>query len=124
VFDGHGGDAASQWLNSNLYQYWAKRKGEGVATEREIVTMFEQADKALLKMLESGADAEGHALTGAGSTASLLWVTQESVVAANVGDSSAVLSRRGAQVMLTTPHRVYGSYAVGASWVGGKVLRL
>ena len=66
---------------------------------------FAKADAAALRHL-AGLDAERGG--DSGSTASVVLVRDDRVIAANVGDSRAVLCRNGAPLELTTEHRVYG----------------
>ena len=71
---------------------------------------FQVADGELLSHLGS-ASSDGKLLTGAGATATVLLVDLKHVVAANVGDSTAILMRYGQQITLTSAHRVYGPCA-------------
>jgi len=66
---------------------------------------FAKTDAAVLRHLGGlGADTGGDS----GSTASVVLARADRVIAANVGDSRAVLCRGGAPLELTAEHRVYG----------------
>lgn len=109
VFDGHGGEAAAQWLSKQLQRtvHTSITVGEELAaTSERLVDSFHQADKELLAHLES---IGGEVTAGSGATATVVLVKDGRMVVANVGDSEAVLSRKGVAVPLARRHRVYGS---------------
>eukprot|EP00892_Ulva_mutabilis_P004092 jgi/Ulvmu1/2054/UM120_0050.1 len=107
VFDGHGGDAVAQWLNENLHEFVKPALAQSNNYQAAMEAAFHAADTEILDYLER-ASAEGETITGAGSTASVVVTRANEIVTANIGDSSAILMRRGQQLMLTQPHRVYG----------------
>ncbi|KAG2452023.1 hypothetical protein HYH02_003061 [Chlamydomonas schloesseri] len=84
--------------------------GKGISSRDisppQLIESFHLADKALLKYLS---DTGGEVAAGAGSTATVVVIKDDKLVVANVGDSQAVLSRRGNAVILAHYHRVYGS---------------
>ena len=137
IFDGHAGRECARYLRGNLHDQLARevdlhslRPAGGAAEEAEFECAvgpdgvspagglccpidltasfqgaFAKADATVLRHLEGlGADAGGDS----GSTASVVLVRADRVIAANVGDSRAVLCRGGAPLELTTEHRVYG----------------
>ncbi|EFJ41395.1 hypothetical protein VOLCADRAFT_68313, partial [Volvox carteri f. nagariensis] len=112
VFDGHGGEKAAQWLAKQLHvQVENCLVGRTGISSRDIcpqqlIDSFHMADKALLEHLaaEGGEDA-----AQAGSTATVAVIKDDKLVVANVGDSQAILSRKGNAVTLAHCHRVYGS---------------
>ncbi|GFR41583.1 hypothetical protein Agub_g2304, partial [Astrephomene gubernaculifera] len=82
----------------------------GIST-REIVPQrlidsFHTADRQLLSYLEASG---GEEAAQSGSTATVVVIKDDKLVVANVGDSQAVLSRKGTAVTLAHSHRVYGS---------------
>ncbi|KAG2423756.1 hypothetical protein HXX76_015032 [Chlamydomonas incerta] len=84
--------------------------GKGISSSdispTQLIESFHLADKALLKYLS---DSGGEVAAGAGATATVVVIKDDKLVVANVGDSQAVLSRRGNAVILAHYHRVYGS---------------
>lgn len=77
-----------------------------------LAATFDALDVDLLKYLKSLPDPPER---DAGSTATVVLVRKGKIVAANVGDSRAVLCRGGAAVDLTTEHRVYGKSAAASA---------
>ena len=111
IFDGHGGDAAAQWLNENLHEFVEPALSQSRNHEAALRAAFEVADTELLTYLESASEG-GELLTGAGATASVVLVGDDRVIVGNIGDSTAVLVRNGQEVVLTSAHRVYGKCAI------------
>ena len=103
VFDGHGGNAVSRYLRQNLYA--------NVQAAAPVTSVQECVD-ALCNALDK-VDREVNRISHwsfQGSTAVAVWIhseTQEerTVIAANVGDSRAVLSRNGSAINLTLDHK-------------------
>ena len=110
VFDGHGGDAAAEWLHENMPDFVESAIKQSKNFSAGLRAAFQVADGELLSHLGS-ASSDGKLLTGAGATATVLLVDLKHVVAANVGDSTAILMRYGQQITLTSAHRVYGPCA-------------
>ncbi|CAL5225273.1 g8068 [Coccomyxa viridis] len=125
VFDGHSGFAAAQYLSEHLYDCFSDAIDEGAygpecsIDEREtggiccpvelsslLADSFRETDQKLLSWLQSSAPDDEK---NAGATATIALVRRDKLVIANVGDSRAVLSRKGQAVDLTTEHRVTGS---------------
>jgi len=77
-----------------------------------LAATFDALDVDLLSYLKSLPDPPER---DAGSTATVVLARRGKVVAANVGDSRAVLCRAGQPVDLTTEHRVYGKTASAGS---------
>lgn len=120
VFDGHSGGAASAWLNDTMYSVISKVLTEGSDDEAEssaeglvcpldfqetLATTFLQTDQELLGHLNGHPNEEERS---AGSTATVGLVRSDKIIVANVGDSRAVLCRKGRAMDLTKEHRVYG----------------
>ena len=123
VFDGHGGSASSTYLKSNLITFIedagmkmcdSAANGElldeyGVGDENPLAQAFEKADSALIDYLGSLGDPE----CWSGSTATTCFVSRGHIIVANVGDSRAVLGRKGQTVDLSGDHRPVGSSKTG-----------
>ena len=77
-----------------------------------LAATFDALDVDLLKYLKSLPDPPER---DAGSTATVVLARRGKIVAANVGDSRAVLCRGGVAVDLTTEHRVYGKSAAASA---------
>lgn len=123
VFDGHGGFAAAQYLQQNLYRIFTRvldSKGveSGLEVSQDLAGLacplsftpiltdsFTHADEDLLAWMHANAPDEE---ATSGCTATTLLVRKDLVVVANVGDSRAVLCRGGRAVDLSTEHRVWG----------------
>ena len=142
VFDGHAGSAAARFLADRLYPALSQTIEETNYVDCEMVpsststgtknlatssldglccpvdmapalaATFDALDVDLLKYLKSLPDPPER---DAGSTATVVLARRGKVVAANVGDSRAVLCRAGAAVDLTTEHRVYGKSAAASA---------
>ncbi|KAL4458266.1 hypothetical protein ABPG75_013131 [Micractinium tetrahymenae] len=126
VFDGHGGFAAAEYLQQNLYRIFTRvldqRDAEadlrmsvdvsGLACPTHLTPIltdsFHHADKDLLAWMHANAPEEERT---SGCTATTCLVRKDLVVVANVGDSRAVLSRAGRAIDLSTEHRVWGKSA-------------
>lgn len=138
VFDGHGGELAAQWLSKELHTHVdAVVSGQapmlpppavpptpfngngnggspGCTTtgsrtrglSAQLLSSFQVADRELLRYL-SGVG--GEVTAQAGSTATVAVIRGDRLVVANVGDSQAVLCRKGNAIPIAHQHRVYGS---------------
>jgi serine/threonine protein phosphatase PrpC len=114
VFDGHGGGGVSQLLKNRLYdavcqylqqKHWEEGRGQQIpslsAQVAALRCAFSQIEKDVLK---------DDSLKYQGSTAVAVVIheSQEghrTLLSANVGDSRAILSRRGNAVDLTRDHK-------------------
>lgn len=123
VFDGHGGYAAAEYLQRNLYRIYTRvldQRGvdEGLEMSQDmpglacplsltpvLTDSFRHADDDLLQWMHANVPDEERT---SGCTATTCLVRKDLVVVANVGDSRAVLSRGGRAVDLSTEHRVWG----------------
>eukprot|EP00468_Gymnochlora_sp_CCMP2014_P009325 CAMPEP_0167749854 /NCGR_PEP_ID=MMETSP0110_2-20121227/5651_1 /TAXON_ID=629695 /ORGANISM="Gymnochlora sp., Strain CCMP2014" /LENGTH=337 /DNA_ID=CAMNT_0007635079 /DNA_START=362 /DNA_END=1375 /DNA_ORIENTATION=+ len=122
VFDGHGGNAASEYLKQHLYQVFSDaiekelpvpvaplESESGLSCPIELTKlltgMFEKTDKNLLKHLSTIVDEEQ---SRSGSTATVALVRKDRIIVANVGDSRAVLGRGEWAIDLSKEHRAYG----------------
>lgn len=122
VFDGHAGTAAVNFLMENLYYIVETRidtmslgldctlaeRDEALCCPIELHSVLTdcycQADIKLLEWLEGQPKEDA----SSGCTATTALVRADRVIVANVGDSRAVLSRKGKALDLSTEHRVYG----------------
>lgn len=120
VFDGHGGFAAAEYLQQNLYRIFKQvldAKGEGETSGGSsgtgslpsltavLTDSFKAADEDVLQWMHANCpDEEGTS----GCTATTCLVRKDLLVVANVGDSRAVLCRKGTAIDLSTEHRVWG----------------
>lgn len=124
-FDGHGGNAVSRYLRQNLYA--------NVQSASPLSTQQECSDalKAALKKVDREVQRISH-WSFQGSTAVAAWIVTEdrpdetpkrTVIAANVGDSRAVMSRNGVAVDLTIDHKPQSApEKARVEALGGKVI--
>ena len=123
VFDGHGGNAVSRYLRQNLY---ANVQAAAPASSVQECT---DALQAALKKVDKEVQRISH-WSFQGSTAVACWVVsppdeepKRTVIAANVGDSRAVMSRNGVAVDLTLDHKPnIESEKARVEALGGKVV--
>jgi serine/threonine protein phosphatase PrpC len=105
----------------------ALASGEDDDIRESLEQCFTQLDERIIKFLRSCDDAS---VRESGSTATVALCNGQRLIVANVGDSRAVLSRRGEPITLSSEHRVYGDgpmvqYEVqrikaGGGWVDGE----
>jgi protein phosphatase len=119
VFDGHGGCGVSQYLKKHLYEVFCRQLQQKHWEERDdaastpscipsvfsqvgaLRAAFEQTDQEILED-----DALGY--QGSTAVAVVLHESEEghrTLLSANVGDSRAILCRRGRAVDLTRDHK-------------------
>lgn len=114
VYDGHGGSGSSAYLRLNFYKFintvlGKNRKlfNEGKAgdvsadIEKMMSDTFSIVDSALIDHIAGLGDPE----CWSGSTATVCLICSSLLVCANVGDSKAVLCRRGKPIDLSAEHR-------------------
>ncbi|KAF5960151.1 hypothetical protein HYC85_001360 [Camellia sinensis] len=109
VFDGHAGFSSVKFLRDELYKECVKALQGGLllsgkdfnSIRKALKEAFENADAKLLD--ENGEEVES------GSTATVMFLGNERIFIAHVGDSCVVLSCTGKAEVLTNPHRPYGS---------------
>ena len=97
VFDGHGGKEVAEYAKDNFKKKFIKSKTfrEGNFQQALIDTMLE-----LDKELKSKAYA-----MDAGTTACVVFITNEQIMCANSGDSRAVLCNNGVAIGLSEDHK-------------------
>lgn len=111
VFDGHAGFSSVKFLREELYDECATALQDGLLLSgRDFNTVkaamekaFQQADAKLLDWLSSMEKEDE-----SGSTATVIFIGNETLLVSHVGDSSVVVSRNGKPEILTNPHRPYG----------------
>ncbi|BBG98400.1 thylakoid-associated phosphatase 38 [Prunus dulcis] len=112
VFDGHAGFNSVKFLRDELYKECCAAlqgglllRGNDFKTIREALQeTFEKVDAKLLE--RNGEEDES------GSTATVMFVENDTLVISHVGDSCVVQSCSGKAEVLTHPHRPYGSNKV------------
>ncbi|KAG5617288.1 hypothetical protein H5410_017112 [Solanum commersonii] len=115
VFDGHAGFSSVKFLREELYKECVTALQGGLLLNRKdlnairkaLQEAFENADRKLLNRLESSEKEDE-----SGATATALFVGNDTLIIAHVGDSSLVLSRSGKAEILTNSHRPYGNNKV------------
>lgn len=112
VFDGHAGFSSVRFLRDELYKECVRALQGGLllngkdlnAVRKALQEAFESADEKLMNWLEtSGEEIES------GSTATVIFVSNDALFISHIGDSCVVFSRSGKAEMLTSSHRPYGS---------------
>ncbi|CAH9118450.1 unnamed protein product [Cuscuta epithymum] len=111
VFDGHAGFSSVRFLRDELYEECVRALHGGVllngkdlnVIRKALQEAFENADAKLVNWLEtSGQEIES------GSTATVIFVRNDTMFISHVGDSCVVISRFGKADTLTDSHRPYG----------------
>ncbi|KAJ3615118.1 hypothetical protein NHX12_018686 [Muraenolepis orangiensis] len=102
VFDGHGGSEAADFCDNYMEQYIKDLVVQEDNLELVLTRAFLDVDKALQKHLRLSPNASG-ANAGTTATVALLRDGIELVVA-SVGDSRAMLGRKGKALKLTVDH--------------------
>ncbi|KAF2294052.1 hypothetical protein GH714_007116 [Hevea brasiliensis] len=97
IYDGHLGDSVPAYLQKNLFNNILKDEEFWTDPSKSISKAYEKTDQAILS--------HSHDLGRGGSTAvTAILINGQKLWIANVGDSRAVLSRRGQAVQMTTDH--------------------
>ncbi|KAK3033904.1 hypothetical protein RJ639_033539 [Escallonia herrerae] len=97
IYDGHLGDAVPSYLQKNLFANILKEDEFWTDPSRSILKAYEKTDQAILSHNSNLGRGGSTAVTAIIINGRRLWV-------ANVGDSRAVLSRKGQAVQMTTEH--------------------
>ncbi|XP_077426281.1 protein phosphatase Mn(2+)-dependent 1K isoform X2 [Vanacampus margaritifer] len=102
VFDGHGGPEAADFCHKYLEAFIKDRVADEDNLELVLTQAFLEVDKALAEHLRSSTDAPG---VNAGTTATVALLRDGiELVVASVGDSRAMLCRKGKALKLTVDH--------------------
>ncbi|XP_055060495.2 protein phosphatase Mn(2+)-dependent 1K [Misgurnus anguillicaudatus] len=102
VFDGHGGAEAAEFCHRHMEQYIKNIAEKEHNLELVLTKAFLEVDTALAKHLQFSADAS---LLSAGTTATVALLRDGiELVVGSVGDSRAMLCRKGKALKLTVDH--------------------
>ncbi|XP_019717580.1 protein phosphatase Mn(2+)-dependent 1K [Hippocampus comes] len=102
VFDGHGGPEAADFCHKYLENFIKDLVAGEDNLELVLTRAFLEVDKALAKHLQCSSDAPG---VNAGTTATVALLRDGiELVVASVGDSRAMLCRKGKALKLTVDH--------------------
>lgn len=112
VFDGHAGFSSAKFLREELYKECVGALQGGLllsgkdlnAIKKALSEAFDNVDSRLLNSPEMSDEGDE-----SGATATAVFVGNDTLYIAHVGDSSVVLSRTGKAEVLTDAHRPYGS---------------
>ncbi|GAB4853319.1 hypothetical protein Ancab_017498 [Ancistrocladus abbreviatus] len=97
IYDGHLGDSVPAYLQKHLFTNILKEEEFWTDPSRSISKAYERTDQAILSHSPD--------LGRGGSTAvTAVLIDGQKLYVANVGDSRAILSRRGQAVQMTTDH--------------------
>lgn len=101
VYDGHGGNQAAQFVSSKLHNNIVQHPLFSTNIEEAIREGFIQTEK---QFEEETIREKIHG--GVGTTACVGIIFKHTLYIANVGDSAAILCRKGKPIPLTNPHTV------------------
>ena len=94
VYDGHGGDRTSSFLESNLHTYFSQNLVGQISPEKAFESVFLKAEKYALDNYDDG------------STALAAYIDKNNVLyCAWVGDTRAVLEKNGKVGFFTNDHK-------------------
>ncbi|KAG2703842.1 hypothetical protein I3843_06G146800 [Carya illinoinensis] len=97
IYDGHLGDSVPAYLQKHLFSNILKDEEFWTDINRSVTKAYERTDQAILS--------HNPDLGRGGSTAvTAILINGQKLCVANVGDSRAVLSRRGQAIQMTTDH--------------------
>jgi protein phosphatase 1L len=97
IYDGHLGDSVPAYLQKNLFANILKEEEFWTDPQRSISKAYERTDESVLTHTPDLGRGGSTAVTAILINGKQLWV-------ANVGDSRAVLSRRGQAIQLSIDH--------------------
>ncbi|KAJ7965717.1 Protein phosphatase 2C family protein [Quillaja saponaria] len=97
IYDGHLGDRVPAYLQKHLFSNILKEEEFWIDPDSCISKAYERTDEAILSQSSDLGRGGSTAVTAILINGRKLWV-------ANVGDSRAVISRRGQAIQLTTDH--------------------
>ncbi|KAL1225792.1 putative protein phosphatase 2C 9 [Cardamine amara subsp. amara] len=97
IYDGHMGDSVPAYLQKHLFSNILKEGEFWVDPRRSIAKAYEKTDQAILSNSSDLGRGGSTAVTAILINGRKLWI-------ANVGDSRAVLSRRGTTEQMSTDH--------------------
>ncbi|KAJ4846803.1 hypothetical protein Tsubulata_048680 [Turnera subulata] len=97
IYDGHLGDSVPAYLQKNLFNNIIKDEEFWTDPHRSILKAYEKTDEAILSHSPDLGRGGSTAVTAILINGRKLWI-------ANVGDSRAVLSRKGQAIQMTIDH--------------------
>ncbi|EEF42026.1 protein phosphatase 2c, putative [Ricinus communis] len=103
IYDGHGGRLAAEYaqkhLHKNVVSAGLPRELLDVkAAKKAILDGFRKTDESLLRESTAGGWQDG-------ATAVCVWILEDTVFIANIGDAKAVLARSSEALVLTREHK-------------------
>eukprot|EP01117_Protostelium_nocturnum_P004537 TRINITY_DN1638_c0_g1_i1.p1 TRINITY_DN1638_c0_g1~~TRINITY_DN1638_c0_g1_i1.p1 ORF type:complete len:353 (-),score=112.06 TRINITY_DN1638_c0_g1_i1:502-1560(-) len=99
VYDGHGGNQAAEFTAKTMQKTIVNHPNFSKDTKTAIMEGFKETESAFEKLSK-----ENKIHGGVGTTACVAIINGNTLYVANVGDSAAILCRRGQPLMLTVPH--------------------
>ncbi|KAK7331714.1 hypothetical protein VNO80_28451 [Phaseolus coccineus] len=97
IYDGHLGESVPTYLQKHLFSNILKEEDFWTDPASSIIKAYETTDQAILSHSSD--------LGRGGSTAvTAILINNQKLIVANVGDSRAVLSRKGAAIQATVDH--------------------
>ena len=104
VFDGHGGDACSNFLKDNLDSFIFNSKYFPAQPIQAIKDAFIAAENAFMKQ---AVDEKSNKIDKSGSCACVILIINDTLYAINLGDSRALLSSNSGQTLrqITRDHK-------------------
>ncbi|KAL3892886.1 MAG: hypothetical protein SGPRY_014688, partial [Prymnesium sp.] len=107
VFDGHGGDFCSRWSAAELTRRLQSlpKLQRAPTTEAEEVQIAATSLGDTLRQMDEDLRREGRKSWSCGSTAVALLVSPRCLTVANLGDSRAVLCRKGIPLPMSKDHK-------------------
>ncbi|KAF2592812.1 hypothetical protein F2Q70_00045642 [Brassica cretica] len=98
IFDGHKGDQVAAYLQKHLFSNILKDGEFLVDPRRTIVKAYENTDKAILS------DTSSDLWSGGSTAVTAIFINGKVMWIANVGDSRAIVSRRGKATQISVDH--------------------
>jgi serine/threonine protein phosphatase PrpC len=95
VFDGHMGDTISQYSATNFLRFLGSYIRSNTPSPQSFANAFRLFDQKILATFPNASD---------GCTATVVYIDNSKIIAANLGDSHALLIRNGNIEYLTTEH--------------------
>ncbi|KAA0031355.1 putative protein phosphatase 2C 63 [Cucumis melo var. makuwa] len=126
VYDGHGGPEASRFVNKHLFPYMHKFASEqGGLSEDVIKKAFNATEEEFLRLVKRALPAKPQ-IASVGSCCLVGAISNTKLYVANLGDSRAVLGRRGSGNKITpvVAERLSTDHNVGVDEVRKEVIAL
>ncbi|XP_038888973.1 probable protein phosphatase 2C 63 [Benincasa hispida] len=126
VYDGHGGPEASRFVNKHLFPYMHKFASEqGGLSEDVIKKAFNATEEEFLRLVKRALPAKPQ-IASVGSCCLVGAISNTKLYVANLGDSRAVLGRRGLESKITpiVAERLSTDHNVGVDEVRKEVVAL